>query len=166
MFAGPNDKIERMGVTWGGLADVLDRYPKTIAASQDIPLTRFMGQSPAGQNATGQSDWNNWADSVGAYMRMEIAPHLDPLDMVLARDAGLSEPPPYEWHSLMDPTERDKAEVALIWSQAAQAMLVAGMVDELEMRAWVSEQVNMPNLDENWVAPAPEPEPGDSPIDG
>ena len=129
-----------------------------MAASQDIPITRFMGQSPAGMNATGQGDWNNWADSVNSYMRMEIAPHLDTLDMVLARDAGLAEPPPYQWQSLMDPTERDKAEVSLLWAQAAQALLTAGMTDEEEMRAWLSEQVNMPNFDENWVAPEPEPD--------
>ena len=160
ILTGPEDVIERLSVSWGGLGDVLDRFPKTIAASQDIPLTRFMGQSPAGQNATGQSDWNNWADSVDSYMRMEIAPHLDTLDMVLARDAGLSESPPYKWQSLMDPTERDKAEVAVLYTQAGRNILDGGYGDEEEVRAWIAKQVNMPNFDPNWVAPEPEPYPG------
>ena len=157
MFAGPNDRIERLGVSWSGLAELLDRFHSVTAASQDIPLTRFMNTSAIGMNATGEGDWRTWSDRVNTYQRMGIAPLISQLDTVLARDAGVREVPTYEWNSLMEMSELEKATVAKMWADSADVMLKAGFTDEEEVRAWLTDKAHLPEFPENWVAPEPEP---------
>ena len=158
LFFGPGDKAERLDVTWAGLALVLDRFDRILAASQDIPLTRWLGTSAVGLNATGDGDWKNWADRIDAYQRMHIQPQLRKLDMVLARDAGLSEPPEYEWNSLLDMGEEAMATISKTYVEAARDMLREGMSDEQEMRDWLSGKAALPDFGP-WTPPPPEPEP-------
>lgn len=47
-----------------GIKDLLDLSYKRLAAVSNIPLTVLMGQSPAGLNATGESDSRNWYDLI------------------------------------------------------------------------------------------------------
>ena len=68
-------------------------------------MTRWNAQSPAGMNATGTSDANNWALTVAGKQREMVDPVLRRLDPFIARHAGLREPPEYEWIPLTDLSE-------------------------------------------------------------
>jgi len=49
-----------------GVADLLDRNANLLSAVSEVPVTVLMGQAPAGLNATGDSDIENWHASIGA----------------------------------------------------------------------------------------------------
>ena len=49
-----------------GLDALLDKFAVRLSAAADIPMTRLFGTSPAGMNATGESDTRNWYDTVQA----------------------------------------------------------------------------------------------------
>ena len=135
IFTDVDSDIGRIGVAWSGLPELLDRFAHRLAAAADIPATRFYGQSPVGMNATGESDMRNYAMRVAAMQERLITEPLSRLDAVLARDAGLTGPPPYHWLSLMDLSEQDQAAVSKTRAEAVNLALVNNLVDEDEGRA-------------------------------
>ena len=135
LFMDMEDEFERVSVTFAGLADLMDRFAKRLAAAADIPATRFWGQSPVGLNATGESDMRNYALHVAAMQEAKLRGPLAMLDAVLARDAGLAEPPEYEFASLLDLSDADKAATAKVLAEALNTAIQAGIIDEPEARA-------------------------------
>ena len=138
LFMDVEDEFERVSVTFAGLADLMDRFARRLAAAADIPATRFWGQSPVGMNATGESDMRNYAVRVAALQEARLRSPLAVLDEVLARDAGLAEPLPYEFASLLDLSDAEKAETAKVRAEAVNTAIQAGLIDENEGRAALS----------------------------
>jgi uncharacterized protein len=103
------ESFEYQNASLSGLDAILDKTWQRIAAAADMPVTILMGMSPAGMNATGESDVRGWYDSVHAYRTDVLGPQADRLVQMLAREAGDSEPESWyaEWPSLwqMTPTE-------------------------------------------------------------
>lgn len=129
---------ETRQVNWAGMPEMIDRYLQLVAGAADIPLTRLLGQAPAGLNATGESDLRNYYDAVAAKQANEIRPLLDRIDAVMLRSL-FGTPPAEAWYEFaplwqMTPKERaevDKlnAEVAAIDARSGllpRAALVAG----------------------------------------
>lgn len=52
--------------TLTGVADIMDRMVLLLSAVTGIPVTILMGKSPAGLNATGESDIRAWYDTIAA----------------------------------------------------------------------------------------------------
>ncbi len=50
------DSFTRVQTPLTNLSDILDRFATRLAAAADMPVTLLMGMSPAGLNATGESD--------------------------------------------------------------------------------------------------------------
>lgn len=92
-----------------GLDVILDKTWQRLAAAADMPVTRLMGMSPAGLNATGASDVRGWYDRVQAYRETALGPQIETLVEVLAAEAGDQSPAEWcvRWPSLwqMSPTE-------------------------------------------------------------
>ena len=111
----------RIAVQFGGLADIMDKFPERVAAALDIPYTRFMGNPPKGMNATGESDQDNYILMMEANREAKLRDVLGmQLDPILARHAGLKEAPEYEWRSLLELSDRDVAEAAKLKAEALQ----------------------------------------------
>ena len=72
LFMDIEDEFERVSVQFGGLADLMDRFARRLAAAADIPATRFWGTSPVGMNATGESDMRNYALRVAAMQEAKL----------------------------------------------------------------------------------------------
>lgn len=60
-----------------------------LAAAACMPVTVLMGVSPAGMNATGESDIRLWYDHVAAWREDSLLPQAIRLVEVLARSAGV-----------------------------------------------------------------------------
>jgi phage-related protein (TIGR01555 family) len=69
--------VERGSVS--GTDKLIDKSFLRLAAAARMPVTKLMGQSPAGMNATGESDTRIWYDQVGQYQTEELAPDLERL---------------------------------------------------------------------------------------
>lgn len=111
---------ESVGETWeqkqirfADLPDLLTHFLQTVSGAADIPLTRFLGVSPAGLNATGESDLRNYYDGLAGDQRNELSPSLAAFDEVLIRSATGSREPSiyYEWAPLWLPTPKEQAEI-------------------------------------------------------
>lgn len=73
-----DEAFERAGVgDMGGLAPVLDRMIQRMAAAARMPVTTLMGISPAGLNATGESDKRTWYDRLHSKQTRVMVPALN-----------------------------------------------------------------------------------------
>jgi len=103
------EKYETKTFSFGGMPDVIDRFLQAAAGAADIPVTRLLGQSPAGQNSTGESDLRNYYDRIQSEQELEVTPALAILDECLIRSALGARPDDvfYNWNSLWQPTQTE-----------------------------------------------------------
>lgn len=106
------EQITDYQITWAGIPAVMDAFDQRVSAVSDIPFTRLMGRSPAGMNATGQHDTDNWNSAVSDGQENETRPCLEVLDPALLRSAGVANPSEvtWRWAPLWTPTEQQEAE--------------------------------------------------------
>lgn len=72
VLLGPDEKYERDTANVAGLADLMDKFMIILSAVSEIPATRLWGQSPKGENATGESDLTNYYDFIESKQESQI----------------------------------------------------------------------------------------------
>ena len=139
-FADKEDEVERIAVAFAGIADLLNQQAERLATIAEVPKTRFLGHSATGLNATGEGDARDWRITVSAMQERILDPVLKDLDMMIAKHAGLNEPPEYEWIPLGEMTEQEQAEVDKLRVETLDIMYKSGAIDEDEYREKASQQ--------------------------
>lgn len=74
--ADGKETFERQAANFGGIPDMLDKFTMRLSATVQIPQTILMGQSPAGMNATGESDFRWFYDRIRAEQTTMLAPKI------------------------------------------------------------------------------------------
>lgn len=134
MFMDVNDDFERVAVSFAGIAELMSQYWQRLAAIAQIPATRFLGRSPAGMNATGESDMANYAMSVKAMQEKLLTRPLTILDKVVARHLGMMMPFKYKWLPLTDMTEGERVTISKTKAEALKIVYDMQAVTEDEVR--------------------------------
>lgn len=118
------EEYETKQSTFATLPDVLDRFLQIVSGAADIPATRLLGQSPAGMNATGESDLRNYYDRLSAMQAVEMTPTMHRMDEAIVRSALGARPAEvhYNWASLWGMSEKEKAEVFKMKADAGRAL--------------------------------------------
>lgn len=138
MFVDGEDDTARLTVNFSGIPDLLEKKQKRLAAIFDIPVTRFLGESPRGLNATGESDARNYATRLESQRERYQSRSGRILDMAVARHAGLPEPPESDWLPILQIAPEVRAEVAAKQVQAIEKIYLAGLLTEEEARGRLS----------------------------
>lgn len=130
------EEWNRIQTNFNGLSDLLKLYLLIVCGATDIPATRFLGQSPAGLTATGESDIRNYYDSIAAWQGNVLSPALIRLDEVLLRSALGARPDNlfYNWNSLWQITEAEEADIALKKAQAFKIDVDAAILPSSVLR--------------------------------
>jgi phage-related protein (TIGR01555 family) len=101
--------------TFSGLDNVLLQFGQQLSGALQIPLVRLFGQSPAGLNATGESDLAMYHDNIKQQQERRLRSPFDViLDLTWRSELG-SEPPEdlaHEFRSLEQMSDTEKATVA------------------------------------------------------
>lgn len=105
------EEYEQKSASFATLPDVLDRFLQMVAGAADIPLTRLLGQSPAGMNATGEGDLRNYYDRIQAIQNTELSPAMIKLTEVIIRSAtgDRNEDIHYIWAPLWQLSDTERA---------------------------------------------------------
>jgi phage-related protein (TIGR01555 family) len=109
-----DETYSQKAYNFAGLPDISYQALQAVSGAADIPVTRFLGQSPAGLTSTGESDLKNYYDSVNSMQTLTITPALRRLDDVLVRSAlgSVPEDVTYEWSSLWQMTDAEKSKIS------------------------------------------------------
>jgi len=78
-----DDSFDTKSYTFSGLSDVYECFMMDVAGAAEIPATKLFGRSPAGLNATGESDLQNYYDTIEEKQEAYLRPVLDKLLSVL-----------------------------------------------------------------------------------
>lgn len=130
-----------------GVKDVIDTTCNMLSAVTNIPQTILFGRSPAGMNATGDSDLENYYNMVENIQKQNMKANARTvIELVLRQgllDGDISNIPRFKvkfaalW-SLSDAEQADidqkKAQTEHIKSQIAQTYIDAGVLDPSEVR--------------------------------
>ena len=109
------DKFEgHQNTTFSGLGDLILQLAQQIAGALQIPLVRLLGQSPAGLNATGESDLRTYYDNIKARQEANFRVPMTRVYRSLAASAGVKLPEGFwmQFRSLWQLQEKEKAEIA------------------------------------------------------
>ena len=77
------EEWNRTQITFAGMPEVMQMYLLIVCGAADIPATRMLGQSPAGLNATGDSDTRNYYDKIKSEQEQSLTPAMAIMDDVL-----------------------------------------------------------------------------------
>ena len=121
----------RDSVALTGVADVLDRFMMRLSGATGIPVTRLFGRSPAGMNATGESDTSTYYDMVRSQQRNDLQPPLQQLIDILRTTLKIPGEVNIEFNPLFQLTEKEKADVEKIKmeTEASKATMYRTYVD-------------------------------------
>lgn len=125
------DQIKNTQYTFTGLQEVYDSMCLDLSGASRIPVTKLFGRSPAGMNATGESDLRNYYDYVDTLREAKLRPILEKLLPVLAMSAWGAVPDGLDitFPPLWTPTAKEVAEIAKTKSEAIVSGYQAGLLN-------------------------------------
>jgi phage-related protein (TIGR01555 family) len=126
--------LSRLEASFANFDSLIDRFHTRLAAAADIPQTRFFGKSPAGMNATGDSDSENYAIHISSRQQKDLKPIYDKLDLIISKTLGITETIEYSFKPLLDMSDADKAKINLANAQRDQIYLANGVIAPEEVR--------------------------------
>lgn len=155
------DEFETHQFTFAGLDDVLLQFGQQLSGALDVPMVRLFGQSPAGLNATGDSDMEMYENKILQDQERRLRSPLTVLLEVMCRSELGIEPPQgfgFEFAPLSQMSETEKSEVAMKTTQTVLEALDVGAISMqlalTEMRQ-MSEQTGLfTNITDQMIADA------------
>jgi phage-related protein (TIGR01555 family) len=93
------EDFERQATTFTDIPDLLDKFMIRLSAAARMPVTILMGQSPAGLDATGESDIRWFYDQVASYQEEYLKPKLEYLTKLIfmSQDGPTNGKMPTNW---------------------------------------------------------------------
>jgi len=93
------EEYTRNAVNFGTLPELLEKFIVLAGAADGIPVSRFLGTSAAGLNATGEGDMEVYFDKIQS-MQSDLEAEIYTLDTALLRSAGIDPKLNYIWNPL------------------------------------------------------------------
>jgi len=124
------DQIKNTQYTFTGLEEVYEAMCLDLSGASRIPMTKLFGRSPAGLNATGESDLTNYYDYIDSLRESKLRPILEKLLPVLAMSAWGAVPDGLDitFPPLWAPKADEAAKIAREKSEAILAAFQAGLL--------------------------------------
>ena len=144
------ETYDRKQVSFAQLPEVMQQFLLMVSGASDIPMTRFLGQSPAGMSSTGEGDMKNYHDKIQSMQTLEIEPAIYRLDECLIRSALGDRPEDiwYEWAPLEQMSEKQIADIGKTTADTVDVLSRTGAFTSEELRKAATNQ-----LVENGVFP-------------
>ena len=117
---------------------------QVLSAASDIPATRFIGKAPGGLNATGESDRENYYNSIAAKQNHRLKPQLNKLlpvlgPSVLGNEFDLRQVS-IDFPKLWNLNELDESTVRVNDTTNLVSMTTAGIISSAEAEAEARER--------------------------
>lgn len=102
------------GMSMTGVSEALLQFGQQLSGALQIPLVRLFGQSPAGLNATGESDLRTYYDGINQAQNKDLLVPMDKIVRMVALSEGhaLPDDAAVQFRPLWQLSETEKSEVA------------------------------------------------------
>ena len=148
------DDFDFKNIPLTGIKDVLDKFQTALAGVTEIPVTLLFGRSPGGQNATGESDFEQYYSFVGKIQARQLKPNLSRFIYLLSKCRDYNITLPEYWNIKFKPlkvaSEKEEAEIEYLEAQTeekkANTMAIyqsVGALDGQEIRDEISKDYKL-----------------------
>lgn len=154
LLLGDGETHTTKQISFTGLPDIHIRFLQEAAGAADIPVSRLMGQAPAGLNATGESDLRMYYDMIASRQNDDLRPALDRIDEILIRSVLGKRPEDiwYRFESLWQITPQQQAEINAKNAQAFGVDVNSGVFDDEQLRRARGNQITETGAYPGWEA--------------
>lgn len=134
IFIDAEDDYAKHASSVAGLETLLDRFMMALSSSSSIPVTLLMGRSPAGMNATGESDVRFYYDHVKSDQRNSLKPQLEKLvKYCFLATGGEPETWSINFKPLFESTPQEVADLYKATAEGDTAYINARVADEFKI---------------------------------
>jgi len=137
-----------------GVSDLIEKFYGLLAAVTDIPATRFLGNSPGGLNATGESDLRNYYDNIHDKQESDLSPPMFKLDEIISRSLWGEVPEgihQYEWVKLWQESQKEQADRELVDAQRDAIYLQNAVVTEAQVAEELQQNKVYSNIEDSHI---------------
>lgn len=126
------DAFETHQYTFSGLSDVYQNFMLDLAGACNMPATKLFGRSPEGMNATGESDMQNYYETVQQSQETTLSPVLDKLlpIMCMSELGAIPDDLDYSFNPIRTPDDKEVAELVDKKSTAITNVYNAGLISQ------------------------------------
>lgn len=110
---GADDDFESIQYTFSGINDIYESFMLDMSGASGIPCTKLFGRAPAGMNATGESDNENYDELIEQEQEAHLRPALEKLLPVLCMSTFGKIPPDMDFvfNPISTPTDKELADI-------------------------------------------------------
>jgi hypothetical protein len=124
------DDFQTHQYTFSGLNDIYESFMLDVAGASEIPVTKLFGRAPAGMNATGESDMQNYYEVVQRQQESRLAPVLDKIlpIMCMSELGAVPDDIDYRFNPIRTPSDDEIAELADKKTKAILEAFTTGVI--------------------------------------
>lgn len=132
-----------------GMDNLLSQmYELMTASTRGIPVTKLLGLSPRGFNATGEYDENNFYDVIDGYASSVVIPAMEKVaEYILCFKAGILDEPRYEFNPRKQIRPKEQAEINNLKADYISKLIMSGVVTGKDAIRAISED----NFKFDWI---------------
>jgi phage-related protein (TIGR01555 family) len=129
---GIKDTFETHQYTFTGMNDIYQSFMMDVAGAANMPVTKLFGRSPAGMNATGEGDEENYYDTVEENQLFALQPVLDKLlpIMVMSEWGQIPDDLDYKFNPIKTADNKEMSELADKSTTAIIAAYNSGLISQ------------------------------------
>ena len=118
--------------TFSGLNDIYESFMLDVSGACGIPVTLLFGRSPAGMNATGESDLQNYYDMIGQKQETYLRPILEKLLPVefMSEFGEIPDDINFQFNSPRSQSETEVADVVEKKATTINNLFVSGLLPQ------------------------------------
>jgi phage-related protein (TIGR01555 family) len=129
---GKDDNMEQHQYSFAGLSDIYEMFMLDVSGASAIPVTKLFGRSPAGMNATGESDMTNYYDGIEEQQQATLRPIIDKIlpIMCMSEFGSIPDDLDFEFEPVRRPSEDERKNILTQTSTAIIGAFNAGITSQ------------------------------------
>ena len=132
LLIGENDEIQALQYAFSGLNEILESQALNVAGASEIPVTKLFGRSPAGMNATGESDLQNYYDMIAQQQEAILKPKINKLIpiMFMSEFGYIPDDLSIKFNPIKTPNDDEMAETVAKKVESIKAVYDSGIINQ------------------------------------
>lgn len=135
------EDMAQINTPMNGVIDIVRQTLEFVAALWRIPVVKFLGISPGGMNATGESDFQNFYDHVCSLQEKRFRDNIQTLLEIVQLNLG-KEPDPnieFKFVPLKEMSAKETAEIQKMNAETNDIYVTMGAVSQQEVRQKIAD---------------------------
>lgn len=144
------DQVQQFDTALSDLDETIMTQYQLVAAAANVPATKLLGTTPKGFNSTGEYEESSYHEELETIQSNDLTALVERHHMMVAR--SIIEPqngiPPgsltikIDWAPVDSPTAKEYAEINKLNSETDTALVTAGAIDGMDVRARIKSDPN------------------------